>query len=63
MQIERDFVKFELKGARIKIAKFLFDTDAIKKPFTFLRRFWASTGVLKTKPLNEVVGHLMNRQE
>ena len=59
-QEDRDFVKTHLKRVKAEIALKIFDTDTVEKPTTFLRRFWAATGVPKSKELVEVVADLAN---
>ena len=60
---DKDFVRFQLKLARSKIAQKIFDTEHETTQTSALKRFWASTGVSKTKPLNEVIADLVNSRE
>ena len=54
------FLKLQLKQAKAKVVVNIFDTDTISKPSNFLRRFWAATGVPKTKPITDVVADILN---
>ena len=54
------FLKLKLKEARASVATNIFDTDTVARPSNFLRRFWASTGVSKSKPLTDVVADILN---
>ena len=60
---DKEFNKFQLKVARAEIAKAIFDTGHESEPTAFLRRFWASTGVAKSKSLNEIIADLVNAKE
>ena len=58
--IDREHVKAALQEARMGIAAKIFDTMDANSPTAALRRFWAKTGVAKTKTLNEIVAILLN---
>ena len=54
------FLKLQLKQAKAQVVVKIFKTDTISKPSNFLRRFWAATGVPKTKPITDVVADILN---
>ena len=54
------FLKLQLKQAKAQVVVNIFKTDTISKPSNFLRRFWAATGVPKTKPITDVVADILN---
>ena len=54
------FLKLQLKQAKAQVVVNIFKTDTISKPSNFLRRFWAATGVPKTKPITDVVADNLN---
>ena len=54
------FLKLQLEQAKAQLLVNIFDTDTISKPSNFLWRFWAATGVPKTKPITDVVADILN---
>ena len=54
------FLKLKLREARAAVAVKIFDTDTVANPSNFLRRFWAGTGVSKSRPLTDVVADILN---
>ena len=58
--IDRALTTAQLKIVRAQIAVAVFDTDDVGKPTTVLRRFWASTGVPKTRAMNTIIADLLN---
>ena len=59
-QADRALVQMALRNLRAIIAQEIFDTTNVEEPTNFLRRFWAATGVLKTRPLLLIVADLLN---
>ena len=59
-QADYVFLKGKLKTARLQVGLNVFGTDDIATPTPFLRRFWAATGVKKSRPMSEIVADILN---
>ena len=57
---DKEFTRASMQRARAEIAMKLFGTANVATPTKTLERFWAKTGVAKTKTLNEIIAIILN---